>query len=88
MVKRPLKDRRPLGPFISRSSSDSEDFVDIEDPKFDSIEDLPDSPMLKEYVNRQAEYLGKDVEDIINSKPVKDYMKRLGVWDRAVDGVK
>lgn len=86
MVERPFKDRRPLGPFVSSSSSRNSSQTNNGDPTFESIDDLPDSPMLREYVNQQSEYLNKDIEEVINSKPVKDYMKRLGVWEQAING--
>lgn len=84
MVRRPLADKRIVGPLFTSSSSSGSTESETKDPTFESLDDLPDSPMLRQYVNRQAEYLDKDVEDIINSKPVKEYMRRLGVWEQAV----
>lgn len=84
MVRRPLRNKRPIGPILDYSDSRSSDETQTGDPTFDSLDDLPDSPMLRQYVERQAEYLNKDIEEVINSKPVKDYMKRLGVWEQAI----
>ena len=75
MVNRPFKDIRPVGPIIDLDEQPSENTEE----EFESLDDLPDSPMLREYVKRQAEYLNADVDEVINSKPVKDYMERLGV---------
>jgi len=93
MVRRPFKYRRPIGPFILKDRDT--DVVDHEtrdqevdtinaDPHFESLDDLPDSPMLMEYIEKQAKYFNRDPEEIINSPPVKDYMRRLGVWEQAV----
>lgn len=87
MVKRPLKDKRPIGPLFSTSQSQREVESRNGDPTFESIDDLPDSPMLREYIRKEAEYFNADSEEIkkiINSKPVEEYMKRLGVWEQAV----
>lgn len=89
MVNRPFKNRRPIGPFLQRGTGIGKQTKDDThnnggDPHFRSIEDLPDSPMLRQYVRNQADYLDEDIENIINSEPVKDYMRRLGVWEQAV----
>lgn len=100
MVRRPLENKRPIGPFFgeqadsdtahgsSREPLEPDQIQDSSDPDFssvtfESLDDLPDSPMLIQYVERQANYLGKDISEIINSKPVKQYMVRLGVWEAA-----
>lgn len=91
MVRRPFKDRRPLGPFITESDGSDTNKPDEnninqgrQSPTFESIDDLPDSPMLREYIHKQSEYFGVEPEEIINSKPVEDYMRRLGVWEQAL----
>lgn len=96
MVNRPFKDKRPIGPLVdftdsesvsnqSATKDNSSQSDSLDDVYFESISDLPDSPMLKEYVDREVEYTGLDTETIINSTPVKRYMQRLGVWRQAVD---
>lgn len=95
MVRRPFEGVRPLGPLLGRGRDVSQGEVEEQDTQeqvvestndvhFNSLSELPDSPMLKEYVRRQANYLDEDIEVIINSKPVKQYMKRLGVWEQAI----
>lgn len=81
MVKRPLGDRRPLGPFLSPSKAESEEVKtdNSSNPTYNSLDELPDSPMLEEYVTQIMEKTGKSEEEVINSKPVERYMKRLGV---------
>lgn len=82
-MKRPLKNKRVFGPVIDLNSSSGGD-VEV-GGEFKSIDDLPDSPMLKEYVERQIEYTGLDEKTVINSDPVKNYMERLGVWERSIN---
>lgn len=84
MVERPFEDRRIVGPIFNTSNSDNRTEPQDIEPEFDSVDDLPDSPMLREYVAREAEYFDVEPEVIINSQPVKDYMKRLGVWEQAI----
>lgn len=86
MSDRPLDDIRPFGPFISRGEDDEDSEVQVPEPvesdhRFESMSDLPDSPMLKEYVNSLAAKTDKSKVEIINSEPVKLYMQRLGVWE-------
>mgnify|MGYP006934458326 CR=1 FL=1 len=87
MVNRPFKDIRPLGPFVSNEAGTEAQSKEkhINAPVFNSMSDLPDSPMLKQYVEQQVNYTGLDEKTVINSTPVKEYMKRLGVWDKAVE---
>lgn len=96
-MRRPLKDRdfgekdrfpildRPRVFARSGSSNPDEELEEVKDDEvhFDSMEDLPDSPMLKEYVQKLSNYFDKPPEKIINTQPVRDYMKRLGVWKQA-----
>jgi len=87
-MKRPLKNKRLLGPVFDFSngegSGSGEDIIiDDSEIEFTSMDDLPESPMLRQYVERQSEYLEADVVSIINSEPVKQYMRRLGVWEEA-----
>lgn len=67
------------------SGEDNNERREDEDVVFDSIDDLPESQMLREYVKQQADYLGLPVDKVINTQPVKDYMKRLGLWEQAVE---
>jgi len=95
-MKRPLKDKRPFGPLVNLNQDNAELSQPSESPtiweesssesntRFNSIDDLPDSPMLKQYVEREIEYTGLDEVTVINSTPVKKYMQRLGVWEKAV----
>jgi len=93
MVNRPFKDIRPVGPIVDIGDSNTSDSADDNTSSgggedtvvFESIDDLPDSPMLKEYVIEQADAARLDVETVINSTPVEQYMKRLGVWEQAVE---
>ena len=86
MSNRPLDGIRPFGPFISRG--DNEDSNEqVPEPvqsehRFQSMSDLPDSPMLEQYVNSLVEKTGKSEVEVINSEPVKLYMQRLGVWEQ------
>jgi hypothetical protein len=86
MSNRPLDDIRPFGPFISR---DNDEDIEQKAPepvqsehRFQSMSDLPNSPMLEEYVNSLVQKTGKSELEVINSKPVKLYMQRLGVWEQ------
>lgn len=80
-MKRPLKSRRVFGPVIDLNSS--KDDVSVDDGRrFESREDLPESPMLEEYVDRMIEFTGQPEDAVINSDPVINYMKRLGVYNK------
>lgn len=89
MVKRPLEDNRIIGPFITLESSTGEESSEQstnDDISFESINELPDSPMLKTYVKEIQKKSGQPEKAVINSDPVEDYMKQLGVWKQAVRG--
>lgn len=86
MPDRPFRDRERRFPIFDRptlvGSSESEDDED-EIPHFDSVEDLPDSPMLERYIEQVSEYLDMPKDEVINTQPVRDYMRELGVWELA-----
>lgn len=84
MVDRPFKNVRPIGPLIY-INSESQSASTVDGVEFESMSDLPDSPMLRQYVKKQIDYTGLDEKTVINSSPVREYMKRLGVWNMAVD---
>lgn len=100
MVRRPFKDKRPVGPLFTNDDKDTrnanqvvtddsgEPIVNDEGrvARFESIDDLPDSPMLMSYVEEVKEWSGNSEFEVINSKAVEDYMKKLGVWRQAIDG--
>jgi hypothetical protein len=80
-MNRPFEDIRPVGPFVSdNNSADQEINTENYNPTFESVSDLPESPMLEQYVNSIVAKTGKSEKEVINSKPVKVYMKRLGLW--------
>lgn len=95
MVRGPLRDRDGIFPILPRdtvleqenSSSDSNlsEFERDEIPHFDSRDDLPDSPMLNQYIDNVSRYLNKSEEEIINSQPTIDYMRQLGVLKLAIE---
>lgn len=88
-MRGPLRDRDRIFPILDRrtvfSGQEDEIETDVKDsiPHFESVEDLPESPMLRNYVSRLSNHLNKAEEEIINSEPVRDYMKKLGVWESA-----
>lgn len=75
-MKRPLKNRRIIGPVLD---FEAEEVSSTDGGGYESKDDLPDSPMLHEYVDRMVEFTGKPEKAVINSEPVEQYMKRLGV---------
>lgn len=91
MVKRPFKDRERIFPIIrERKLLDFESSIESEVsdetvPHFDSVDDLPNSPMLKQYIENQAEYFDAPPDEIINTQPVIDYMRKLGVLEQAIE---
>lgn len=92
MVKRPLGKNRPFGPFIEVGAEDKgssknigqSDKTETDGVLFDSVDDLPESEMLHDYVSMMIEKTGQPERAVINSKPVEKYMKKLGVWKYAV----
>lgn len=85
MSRRPLEDIRPIGPFFKVEEGEELEQASSQ-VKFESISDLPDSPMLEQYVQSIKQKTGKSEVEVINSQPVEDYMKRLGVWSQVEDG--
>ena len=95
MSRRPFDGIRPFGPFIDLQDKDISQPLNSKQkertdsiPTFESVDDLPDSPMLRQYVQTIKKKTGNTEKEVINSKPVREYMKRLGVWSQVENGDK